>query len=409
MAKYDYDVIVIGGGPAGSTFARIAAQNGMDVLVVDKRKEIGVPVRCGEGLGTIELIKQGLDIPKGCYSTHIDGAKVVAPNGKSITWADAGTKGWVLNRNVFDKWLCEKAVDKGAEVHTYTRAIQVLKDEKGKPNGVKVTHGGREPYDIHAPLIVSAEGMESMMARQMGFKTVHALYDVDTCYEYEMKPYKHEHLIELYFGNKIAPRGYVWIFPKADDKANVGIGIGGNLTNGKKLGGTDGAAPKPLLDDFIKSNDQLKDASTLLDFGGVISVGAPINEFVRDNCMVIGTAAKQVDPIHGGGIGLAMETGLMAAEVVAKAHKKKDYSKPALMEYDKAWRAGPGKVVADRLTMRKATEKLSDDDLNYIFDSFNDKDLKDLMDGNFAKPVARLLAGRPQLLGVLSALMPGKR
>lgn len=407
--KYDHDVIVIGGGPAGATFARIAAGAGLDVLVIDKRKEIGVPVRCGEGLGTIELIKQGLDIPKGCYSTHIDGAKIIAPNGKSIVWRDAGTKGWVLERKVFDKWLCELAVDKGAKVHTYTRAFEILKDEKGKPNGVKVTHGGREPYDIYAPLIVSAEGMESMIARQMGFKTVHSLYDVDTCYQYEMKPYEHENLIELYFGNKIAPRGYVWIFPKADRKANVGIGIGGNVTSGKKLGNMDGAAPKPLLDDFIKHNEQLKDASTLLDFGGVISVGSPINEFVKDNCMIIGTAAKQVDPIHGGGIGLAMETGYMAAIIAIKAHKKKNYSKEILFEYEKQWRIEPGKTVANRLLLRKVTEKISDDDLNHVFNSLTDHDLKDIMDGNFAGPVAKVLAGRPQMLGILSALVSGKK
>ncbi len=400
----DYDVIVIGGGPAGATFSRIAASGGMNVLIVDKRKELGVPVRCGEGLGQAEVIKEGLDLPRSCYSVPIDGAKVVAPNGKSITWATEDTKGWILERKTFDKWLCELAVDKGAHVRTYTRALEILKDEKGKPNGVRVSHGGRDPYEIHAPLIVSAEGMESLMARQMGFKTVHSLYDVDTCYQYEMKPYEHENLIELYFGNKKAPRGYVWIFPKADKKANVGIGIGGNIANGKKRGEQDGASPKPLLDQFIQDNEQLKDASTLLDFGGVISVGAPINEFVKDNAMIIGTAAKQVDPIHGGGIGLAMETGIMAADVALKAHEKKDYSKESLYPYEKVWRDGPGKVCHDRLKLRKVLEKVSDDDLNHIFNQVNDKDLEQIMNGNFAPSVARILATRPQLLGILSAL-----
>jgi len=408
--KYDHDVIVIGGGPAGATFARVAAAGGMDVLVIDKRKEIGVPVRCGEGLGKGEVIRQGLDLPKRCYSLEVEGAKVVAPNGKAIIWKTETTKGWVLERKFFDKWLCELAVEKGAKVHTYTRAFEVLKDEKGRPDGVKVSHGGREPYDIRAPLIVSAEGMESMMARQMGFKTVHSLYDVDTCYQYEMKPYDHENLIELYFGNEIAPRGYMWIFPKADRKANVGIGIGGNLANGEKLGGMKGAQPKTLLDAFIKKDKQLKEASTLLDFGGVISVGAPIDEFVKDNCMIIGTAAKQVDPIHGGGIGVAMETGLMAADVALKAHAKKDYSRQVLYEYEKQWRAGLGKDMSNRLLLRKVLEKLSDDDLNHIFNSLNYDDLHTAMGGNFAGPMAKVLAGRPQLLGVLSVLMSsGKR
>ena len=407
MAKgdLDHDVIVIGGGPAGSTFARMVAGAGMDALIIDKRREIGVPVRCGEGLGEREIIKEGLEIPKQCYSTPIVGSKVIAPNGKSIVWKTKETNGWVLERKMFDKWLCQLAVDKGAKVKVYTRAIEVLKDEKGKPAGLRVSHGGREPYEIRAPLIVSAEGMESLMARQMGFKTVHSLYDVDTCYQYEMKPYDHENLIELYFGNRIAPRGYVWIFPKADRRANVGIGIGANLTNGKKLGGLDGADPKPLLDSFIASNPALKDASTLLDFGGVISVGSPINEFVKDNCMVIGTAAKQVDPIHGGGIAIAMETGVLAGGVVLDAHRKKDYSKSALMPYETRWRDTLGKKMNKRLMLRKVMEKLSDDDLNHIFNSITDQDLQQIMAGNFAPPAAKVLATRPQLLGVLGALM----
>ncbi len=399
-----YDIIVIGGGPAGSSFARIAAGAGLDVIVIDKRKEIGVPVRCGEALGAAEIIKEGLELPKRCYSAPVEGAKIVAPNGKSIVWKNAETKGWVLERKIFDKWLCELAVDKGAKVKVYTRAIEVLKDERGRPNGVKVSHGGKEPYDIHAPLIVSAEGMESLMARQMGFKTVHALYDVDTCYEYEMRPYEHENLIELYFGNEIAPRGYVWLFPKADKKANVGIGIGGLVTNGEKQEGIQGAQPKPLLDKFIENNEQLKNSSTLLDFGGVISVGAPINEFVKDNCMIIGTAAKQVDPIHGGGIGLAIETGIMAANTAIKAHEKKDFSKEVLYEYEKQWRVEPGKTLEKRLLLRKVMEKVSDDDLNHIFNCIGDKDLAEIMNGNFAPSVAKVIATRPRLLGILRGL-----
>lgn len=402
--SYDHDIIVIGGGPAGSTFARLASGAGLDVLVVDKRKEIGVPVRCGEGLGEREVVNQDLDIPKRCISTDILGARVIAPNGKDIVWKDELTTGWVLERKIFDKWLAELAVDKGAKVHTYTRATKLL-TENGKPCGVELSHGGRDPYEVRAPLIVSAEGMESFMAREAGFKTVHLMYDVDTCYQYEMKNYDHQNLIELFFGNEIAPRGYVWIFPKANKKANVGIGIGGNLTNGKKNGGIDGADPKILLDKFIANHPQLKDSSTLLDFGGVISVGAPIDEFVKDNFLVVGTAAKQVDPIHGGGIALAMEAAALAANTAIKAHENKDFSKDALMPYEKTWRETAGKKVAKRLLLRKVMEKVNDDDLNHIFNTITDKDLDQIMQGKFAGPVGKVVVKRPQLLKVLSALV----
>jgi digeranylgeranylglycerophospholipid reductase len=402
--KFDHDIIVIGGGPAGSTFSRYCASAGMDVLIVDKRKEIGVPVRCGEGLGTREVFAQDIELPKRCISTDIVGAKVVAPNGKKIIWKSKETNGWVLERKFFDKWLCELAVDKGVKVHTYTRATELVR-ENGKIVGVKLSHGGRESYEVRAPLIVSAEGMESFMARAAGFKTVHSLYDVDTCYQYEMKPYDHENLIELYFGNALAPRGYVWIFPKSDRKANVGIGIGGNLTNAKKNGGIPGADPKVLLEKFISTHPQLKDSSTLIDFGGVISVGAPLDEFVKDNFMVIGTAAKQVDPIHGGGIALAMETSVIAANAAIEAFKKKDFSRTSLLPYETRWKETLGRKVAKRLLLRKVMEKFSDDDLNHIFNSITDKDLSDIMDGKFAGPVAKVVAGRPQLLKVASALI----
>ncbi len=406
MTGNDYDVIVVGGGPAGSTFARAASKGGMNVLVVDKRKELGIPVRCGEGLGAREVVAQDLDIPKQCISTDIMGAKVIAPNGKSIEWKDDTTTGWVLERKFFDKWLCELAVDSGVHVKTYTRATDLIMDN-GKVAGVNLSHGGRDPYPVHAPLVVSAEGMESMIARKAGFNTVHQLYDVDTCYQYEMKNYNHENLIELYFGNEIAPRGYVWIFPKGNKRANVGIGIGGLLSNGDK-NGTPGADPKVLLDRFIESNEQLKDASTLMDFGGVISVGAPIDEFVKDNFLVVGTAAKQVDPIHGGGIALAMEAGILAAGTVLDAHAKKDFSKEALMPYQVKWKGTAGKKVAKRLMLRKVMEKVTDDDLNHIFNTITDQDLNQVMEGNFAGPVAKVVAGRPQLLGALSGLVSGK-
>lgn len=401
--KNDYDVVVVGGGPAGSTFARIAAQYGMDVLIVDKRKDIGNPVRCGEGLGQREIVKQGLELPRWVFSTEIYGAKVVGPNGKSIVWKDRETNGWVLERKVFDKWLCELAVEKGAEVHTYTRAVDFVR-ENGKIVGVMLSHGGREPFEVRTPLVVSAEGMEALLARKAGFRTNHMLYDVDTCYQYEMKPYDHENLIELYFGNAIAPRGYLWIFPKNGRKANVGIGIGGNLEQWDK-NGIKGAAPKVLLDQFIARHEQLKNASTLADFGGVISVGAPLDEFVKDNVMVVGTAAKQVDPIHGGGIALAMESAIMAADVAVKAHSKREYTKAMLMEYEMRWKEKPGKKVAKRLLLRKVLENVSDDDFNHIFNTITQEDLDLVMRGQFAGPVAKVLAGRPQLLGVLKALI----
>ena len=403
MEKHDHDVIIIGAGPAGATLSRILARQGMDVMVYDKRKELGEPVRCGEGLGSREVVAQDIDLPSPCISTDIHGAKVVAPDGSEIVWKDKETTGWVLERKYFDKWLMEQAVKQGAKVKSYTRVTDLIKDDAGKISGVKVSHAGGEIHEVSAPLIVSAEGMEAHIARKAGFRAVSTLYDVDTCYQYEMQEYDHENLIELYFGNKIAPRGYVWIFPKNDKKANVGLGIGAHLETGTKEGGIKGATPKAFLDEFIANHPQLKNASTLEDFGGVISVGAPIDSFVKDNFLVVGTAARQVDPIHGGGIALAMEAAITAANTIVAANK--DYSESKLKPYEEEWRAGPGKKVAKRLLLRKVMEAATDDDFNHIFKTITPTDLDQVMQGKFAGPVAKVVAGRPQLIGILKALV----
>ncbi len=399
-----YDVAVVGAGPAGSTFARIASSYGLDVVVFDKRKEIGNPVRCGEALGITEPLSQNLELPRWVYSTVVEGAKLYAPNGKSITWIGEDTKGYILERKMFDKWLAELAVEKGAELRVYHNVLDVKRE--GDFYILKVSHGGREPFEVKAKVVVSAEGMEALIARKLGFPTVHRPYDVDTCYEYEMYPYEHENLIELYFGEKYAPRGYVWIFPKEGKKANVGVGIGAHLITGKKRGGIEGATPKQFLDFFISEHEELRDSSTLLDFGGVISVGAPLKEFVKGNAIVIGTAAKQVDPIHGGGIGLAMEAGYLAGITVGRAFEEKKVNEVFFKEnYEKKWFETTGKVMYRRLLLRKATEKLKDDDLNFIFDEITKNDLENIMKGEFKGIVGRLLGKRPSLLKVLSALM----
>ena len=393
------DVLVVGAGPGGSSFARIASQMGLDVLMVDKRKDIGSPVRCGEALGVGEIVKEGLDLPKHAYSTEVYGAKLVAPNGKEIVWKKDEPEGWILERKMFDRWLAELAIDKGAKLKMYTRAVDAKKDEDGWE--VKLIHGTEEEF-VRAKLVVSAEGMEALFARKLGFKTFIKISEVDTCYEYEVHPYEHENLIELYFGNEVAPRGYVWVFPKANKKANVGIGIGGAIVNGNKHG-IPGAMPKPLLDSFMQ--EHMANVSTLEDFGGVISVGLPINEFVKDNALIIGTAARQVDAIHGGGIAMAMEAGVMAGKVVAEAFSKKDLSKKALSKYEQEWRNSTGKTVEQRYKLRKVLERLSDDDLNHIFNSISQDDIFNIMEGKFAGTVAKILAGRPGLLMKLRELV----
>lgn len=394
--KEEYDAVVVGAGPAGSVFAKVAAEGGMSVLLIDKKKSIGSPVRCGEGIGEGKW-KWGkhsnFRVPEKAVAAHIGGALLVAPNGNSITVRNEGTKGFVLERKIFDKFLAAEAARAGAHVRANTGAKNLL-IKGGKICGVRLEYFGEE-FEVRSDLVVSAEGMEARIAREAGFGLPSfSLYDVDTCFEYEMVNVEVSDLIEIYLGS-CAPRGYVWVFPKGRDCANVGIGVGGHL----------GLNPKKLLDKFIDSSPRFKKAEVLEEKGGVISVGECLKELVKDNFMVIGTAAHQVDPIHGGGIALAMKAGAIAGDTAIEAWRKKDFSKKSLSPYTEQWNSTEAKRLDKKLVLRKVIEQLNDSDYNAIIEALDEKELDKVLKGEYKSAVARVLLKRPQLLKVLGVLI----
>ncbi|MEM4331789.1 MAG: NAD(P)/FAD-dependent oxidoreductase [Candidatus Micrarchaeia archaeon] len=403
--KNEYDIIVVGAGPAGSLAAREAAKKGASVLVLDRRKELGAPVRCGEGLGAKYPEKFGIKLSPAAVSAHINGARVVAPNLKDdIIIKTPETKGYVLDRKVFDKDLAKDAARAGASVFSKAEVYDLIQED-GKVKGVRVYFdGGRR--EVRSKIVIAADGAESVMARLAGMKdAVSTLYDTDYGMEYEMTNVKldengrdYSDLIELFFGREWAPRGYTWIFPKGKDVANVGVGIGGL------------EAPNAIhyLHKFIadpRMKHRLGNASIVATKGGAIPVCQPIKEFVKDGFMVAGTAAHQVDPIHGGGIGLAMNAGRLAGIVAGECALDNKVDKASLDRYKTMWYDEEWGKFSKRLTLRKVLEKMNDDDFNSILSTINDEDIDLVLQGKFAPVVQKVLAKRPQLLKVLTVLI----
>ncbi len=393
--KQKYDAIVIGVGPAGSHFAKKCAEAGMSVICFDKRKEIGAPVRCAEGLG--DQISEYIDfeIPKKARTSDITGLKIYAPNENSFTFKKETTTGAVLDRKIFDKMLAEQATQAGAEIYTYSIVEDIIYNENKKIIGVKVDHLG-EKYSVYADLIVSAEGMEARIARKVGLVGPANLKGVDTCFQYEIGPIEHENMIEVYYGNEIAPRGYIWIFPKEKGFANVGIGIAGNYNIEKEMG----ANPKELLDKWIEKHKQrFKNASYVAVEGGVICVDNTEKNLSMDNFIVIGTAARQVDPLHGGGIGNALIAADIASKVVIDIYKNgKEFDKKNLKKYDENWyKSKIQKEMDFNLKVRKFLEKLSDEDMNKITEIIDNKDIDSLLEDKNLGVISKIAIKYPKI------------
>ncbi len=354
MKEY-YDMVVIGAGPAGSITAKTAAEKGLSVLLIEKRQEIGDPVRCAEGVSKV-CLKKHIDLDDRWICADVKGSRIFAPDGTMIEMAEevAGAEvGYVLERKLFDRALAYESAKAGVEVFVKTRATGLI-IEDGFVRGVRIMHRGEE-REVRCKIVIGADGVESKVGRWAGIDTSLKPVDIETCAQFLMSNTGiDQEYCYFYLGNEVAPAGYIWIFPKGNDLANVGIGILGSKSGQKTA--------VEYLEDFVA--DKFPDARVLeVDVGGV-PVSGSIDKTIANGLMLVGDAARQSDPITGGGIVNAMEAGEIAGEVAYEAISSGDLSETKLREYEKKWRSTVGLEIDNSLIVKNVFIKFTDKELN---------------------------------------------
>ncbi len=390
----NYDVAVVGGGPAGSTTARYAAESGAKVIILDRRPAIGIPVLCAEGVSK-DIDKYNLVTGKNWMAASMDGARIFSPDGTVVKFAAeiAGAEtGYVLNREIFDKELAKSAVKQGAEIQLNTNVIGLL-TKNGKINGVRTKHFDDES-EIKADIVVGADGVESKIGKWAGINTTLKPHDLETCVQYTLSNIDvEEGYCNFYLGKKIAPGGYVWVFPKGKDIANVGIGILASLS---KPG-----MPLQLLDKFIDSHPELKKGEPLRFLAGAVPVAEPIKS-VMDNLILVGDAARQVDPITGGGIMASIEAGNIAGEIIGEAVKKQRFDKEMLLPYEEKLEITLYRKLKRNYKVKEILLGMDDKTLNMLADSLKDYKFDEL---STLSLIRVLVSKHPSLLIKLKPLM----
>lgn len=349
--KEHYDVIVVGAGPAGSTAARYAATGGASVLMLEKDRDVGYPVRCGEAVsheGIVQFIEPD---PKWIAAT-VSKFRIVVPNGNSIVPRLDGI-GYVLERRLFDYELANVAVREGAEVVTKAYVYDLIRSN-GAVAGVKALVKDQK-VEIRSKTVIGADGVESRIGKWAGIDTTCHIRDMESCAQVTLSGVQvDEGILDFYFGDKVAPGGYLWVFPKGKDVANVGIGI--SVESAKEK-----AAIK-YLDEFIAK--RFPDAAVLTRIAGGVPCAKTCDEIVKNNVMLVGDAAHQVNPVSGGGIISGMIGGMMAGQVAAEAIKKNDPTH--LREYEKRWHRRLGWRHEVFYTIKEAISEFSDETLNKL-------------------------------------------
>ena len=319
VERNDWDVIVIGGGPAGSTVARYVAEGEKDVLVIDGRDSIGSPLQCGELVPSndemrrlcpdVPDIDDLLQTPDTAISLRTSEMHLVPPSGRPLRYP---FEGLMLDRVAHDEWLVDLAKSKGANYLTDARVESL--------NGEIVTL--RDGREFTARIIVGAGGHNDPLRRihwdESGLKIPIKFVLMDGDFG---------DAVELHFGS-MAPGGYAWMFPKQGG-ANIGVGIQNKFAKGRSL--------NLFADEFIDRYGQ----DVTFRGAGSLPMSGTIDCFVKENYLLVGDAAGMVLPSNGAGITIAMIGGRIAGKAIVSYFE----NGASLHEYEVEWKRQMGAVM----------------------------------------------------------------
>ena len=294
MSRF-YKTIIIGAGPAGL----IAGKHLCDALILDKKKEIGKPVQCGEGISKNALAMQGIKPDDDWICCKVHKVERIMPNGKIIGRFHKDSMGYVIDRVKFEKYLTR---DIKAEIKLNVKVI----DLKLRGDLWEVITENGEVFK--AKCIIGADGPSSVIRRKI-FPENQNKMEFIPAIEYLIETEKEldVNILKIYLNNEKYNHGYAWIFPKLKNIANIGACGRGNFS--KEF--------KRFLEEVVKKN--YGDYNILENRSGNIPI-ANVSQckVYRNKVFLIGDATGLADPVFKGGMSQAMMSGKTAAECILK-------------------------------------------------------------------------------------------
>jgi len=361
-----FDAVVVGAGTGGCLAAKTIAKLGLEVCLIDQKSEekIGDKV-CGDAIGKHHFDHINLAHPSGEeLEQKMEGIKVYSPDMETVvTVKGEGIHGYLVNRKLFGQRLLREARDAGAVLLESTLVTApIIKD--GAVVGVKTKNPETgEDNDIFAQVVVDASGHSAVLRKKLpsefGIETEVDDADVEVCYREirEVKePISETEFCKIYLDLKRYPGGYCWIFPKSSTTVNVGLGVA--MTKGFPN-------PKNLFHEYVLPMPIFKDSRPLTGGGGLVPTRRPISRMVGNGIVIVGDAACQVNPIHGGGIGPSMMAGVKAGEVIVEAVENGDVSQKALWPYTCRFMEVYGGKQAGLDIFRMLLQRLTNKEMNY--------------------------------------------
>jgi digeranylgeranylglycerophospholipid reductase len=278
-------------------------------------------------------------------SSRVSRAQIIALADSQVVerWEGSGGLGLVLERRVFDRVLAERAAKAGAEVRVKAPVTGLL-SENGSIVGV-VTNLWGQPQTIEAGVVIAADGIESRVGAWAGLDTQLPLEDTMVCAQYLLVGIDWDPAcLGYWIDETIAPGGYAWVFSKGEGRANVGLGVQADLALHPAL---------TYLDRFVERERILAEGSPVTLVVGNVPVGLPCSQLVTGGLMLAGDAARQVDPLTGGGIINGMTAGHLAAQAAVEALDRRDTSVQTLSIYQERVDRALGRQLTRNYRLRQ--------------------------------------------------------
>lgn len=361
----EYDVVVVGAGPIGSTAARYAAMHGARTLMVEDHSFIGSPVGCTGLLSTRAVSECDIKPSKDFVLNSVRGAFVHPMTGSCLPIDGKKTKAYVVSRKIFDRRLAAMTLEENVDLWLNSR-VNAIEKADGKQK-VSIIRNG-QPETIKANVVIGADGVRSKVAKMAGLGNV---TKVLPGIQAEV-PYRSDDtdFVELFVGSQ-APGFFAWAVPVNENISRIGMAIDPGHKNA--------TVAKQLLDKLLTNNSYIASryggGKLDLVMGG-IPLG-PLEKTYSDGVIVVGDAAGQVKPTSGGGIYTGAVCAKIAGEIAARAVIEEDNSANYLSEYDRRWRAKIGKELAMGMRIHRFIGGLEDGELDGLIGSMNNPAILD--------------------------------
>ena len=307
MGKRIYNIAIIGAGPGGLSAGLNLLKNGIkDVVIIEKKKEIGSPLRCGELTRDKFWEEAGIEYDSSFIRTKYKGV--------------GSRKSFVISRNIFEKKMAEEFIIRGGDLLLHSFAKDVRISNKGVEIIVE-----REERDriVHSKGLICADGVEAFVPRKLGFPIKRSTSNFGVCYAAEIvdpvvskNPSIGLKIIDKY------PLAF-WVFPYSDNVSNVGIGIQGKFGNDVR----------ELFNKFLQKHLSIEKPKIINEIVGVVPITTPLDPPYKDRVIVVGTSAGLIYATTAEGIIFALRSGRWAAEIFAEAVHKNDFSINTLKKY----------------------------------------------------------------------------